>query len=302
MVFLCNSTDRFLQYFCFLAIKKELANLFNNIDTQKYDLLDEALMNKMSGLSSNLFMREIYDIRLTGFFNINTAEESVVNSVLTSVISRLKSSKGEMEIFYLDGQAIVLEKLSKPEFAEQCVVIDFCNTSWDELKDIINYLFSYYNITPTGPMRERAYSIFLPSYFYELATILNILDLSVSDKNNTLLCEKTFMELVKNLVQKRRLKSVIKKGIKTFLYWKRNQNITNNVEWKGFLKYKIMEVLEEDILKDLRIEEKINDWDELMDYITEMDTRAVKESPSSAVYNSFLSTFIFKYGKRDQIV
>ncbi len=294
VVFICNSSNHFLQYFCFLAIKKQLQNLFNKINIQTCNVSNEELINNMLATSTSLISKKC-EAKLVGFFILNEAKDNIIQPIIDFIIARLNSKNETVELFYLDSLTSIKNRLPESIITDLCFVIDFYNIPWNDLKKVVDYMFNYFNITATKAMLEKAYYTFLPANFYDLFTILNIIDLAGIDKSNNLALEKAFIELIKNVIQQRRLKSVIKKDLKSFFHWKNKQSINDNAEWKSFLKYKVMDLLEEDLSKDLKIEEKVNWWDDLINSLREVDLKSVKESVTPSAYNLFLSDFIFKY-------
>lgn len=296
LVFICNSSNKFLQYFCFLAIKKQLQGLYNKIDAQTYNSSNETSLNNILQTSIPLITKKC-EAKFIGLFNLDDVKDEISQSIINSILVKLNSQEETVEIFYLDSLNPVRKSLSESTNSNQCFVIDFYNTSWGDLRKIIDYIFSYFNIVPTKTMIEKSYYTFLPAGFYELFTILNIIDLSGVDKNSNIMLEKTFVELIKTVIQKKSLKSVIRKDLKNFFYWKIKQSIDNKEEWKSFLKYKIMDVLEEDLSKDLKIEDKIDWWNDLINNIKEIDSKSVKENVTNSAYNLYLSNFIFQYYK-----
>lgn len=293
-VFVCDSHDQFLQYFCFLAIKKQLTTLSDKTYIQTHNSSYQKSPNTIFMVFNPITPKKS-KVKFTGFFGLDNAEDDILKTIIVSIFSKPSSREENQEIFYLDNLNPIKNYLLESPSLDQCFVIEFYNNSWNNLKKIIDYIFNYFNITPTKLMLERAYYTFLPSSFYELFAILNIVDLATTDKNTNLTLEKTFLELIKNVIQKRKLKAVIKKDMKTFFYWKNKQNITSNREWKSFLQYQMLDVLKEDLGRNLKIEEKVKWWDELISSIRATDLLSVKENITKPVYNLFLSQFIIKY-------
>ncbi len=304
LVIFCNSHDEFLRYFCFLALKKSFLKFFNNIQFQIYNFTVESLEDDFKKEQNTLFSAN-KDVKFKAFFDVGSWKIKIVKNLIeyiSNILNEQEEGKTYLDekirIFYIDNFSSTKDFFKNISECENCFVIDFYKKSWNDLKKIVEYIFNYFDITPTTIMLEKVFITFLPSNFYELFSLLCIFELLNLDKNNTKVQEKVFLELIRNVVQKRNFKSVIRKELKNFFYWKHNLNIDNNNQWKGFLKYKILDVLGEDLGKDLKIEQKIEWWDRILRLLTEIDSKVVKESISRSAYKLGLSDFAYNYHKQ----
>ncbi|MFN7182529.1 MAG: hypothetical protein ACK4NF_07625, partial [Planctomycetota bacterium] len=261
IVIACNSLNEFLRYFCFLMLKKEIQKSYHNVKSITY-FYDEDIQTNFTKQQNSLFLHPA-QIKLYAFFNLPNWQAQTLTNLTNHLTNKLKENTPgsvqlqheEKEIFYIDNCASIKDIYEIMNNYQGCFIINLQKIQWNESKKIIQHIFSYFDIMPTNTMIEKSCVSFVPANFFDLFTLLSILKLNV-DNHRVDMQEKMFLELIKNVIQRRNFKSILKKDIKSFFYWKTNITITNNEQWKGFLIYKMIDALRDDICKDLKIEQK----------------------------------------------
>jgi hypothetical protein len=258
-LFVCNSSNSFLQYFSFLVIQKRLKALFKSVGVKVFNVgLDN--IREIPSTSLTLFKNK-FDALVSAFFGCDNIPAKSAGQLLEYITGYLSSTGGyRIKVLYLDnfnGAQMFARSLIESEI---CKVVNLENLSWRELEKIIDVIFAYFAISPSETTKKKAYAAFLPTNFYELFSILKLIDMLQVDKSDSNAIERCFNELLKKTSSRKSLKSLLKKDIKTYGYYKDSIKISRNEDWKALVKYQILEVLEQSLSTDLLIDEKIDWW------------------------------------------